>query len=330
MAGTSAIEGSVLFATGNQLVRYIIRQSGRQGRGIGFANPAYTYQTRMFSNGTTTIERQLEDSTQTPIISATNGGNVLVNGEGVNVTTAGEPGFFARGVGGDILATFWDESDNVVLEMNQAEEYIYAGYPITNADEDPQCAVCIKGENAEDARIGARFFGTPTTTTGAINVGSARGTIASPADSDQNDQLGVVNFVGHSGVGATGFSIGARILATATEDRTTTEHGTDLAFYTVETGSSTLVEGMRLKNNQTLQLKGELEMSVLTTSSSTNTGAQEAIIYQFNASSTTLTLQTADAIVGQFYIVKNTAGSGNVTVDTQGSETIDGSASITI
>lgn len=88
------------------------------------------------------------------------------------------------------------------FDINQGATtpYIYFddSFGITNADEDPQCAVCLKSEDGFGSRMGARYFGT-SSFGGRYVAGRARGTVASPATIQTNDIIGDYDFRGYDG-----------------------------------------------------------------------------------------------------------------------------------
>lgn len=115
----------------------------------------------------------------------------------------------------------------------------------------------------------------------------------------------------------------------------------NILFYTSD--GSPLVERMRIDSignvgigispNSKLQVDGSVAVKRVATAVSIPT-ADEVIIGVTDTSVTrTITIQTADIVVGRIFIIKDesgAAGTNNITIDTQGAETIDGAASVAI
>ena len=80
--------------------------------------------------------------------------------------------------------------------------------------------------------------------------------------------------------------------------------------------------------NSTLQNTGSLSLSIVTKTSNYTATASDYTIVMNNSSSRTVTLPTAEGITGRIYIIKKISGSyKNVTIATNGYETIDGASS---
>lgn len=76
-----------------------------------------------------------------------------------------------------------------------------------------------------------------------------------------------------------------------------------------------------------------LELSAITVTSNTTTSGEGQIYVDTSGGTVTLTLASADAVAGQVIMVKDIAGTSAtsaITIDTEGSETIDENASITL
>lgn len=85
--------------------------------------------------------------------------------------------------------------------------------------------------------------------------------------------------------------------------------------------------------NSKLEVNGSFAVKRVATAVSVNT-VDEVIIGVTDTSVTrTITIQTADIVVGRLFIIKDesgAAGTNNITIATQGAETIDGAASVAI
>lgn len=80
-------------------------------------------------------------------------------------------------------------------------------------------------------------------------------------------------------------------------------------------------------------VEGPNQLATRTVSGNVSTNAADQIIYVNTAAARTITLSTADCAEGRHIIIKDSTGgalANNITIDTQGSELIDGAASITI
>jgi hypothetical protein len=85
--------------------------------------------------------------------------------------------------------------------------------------------------------------------------------------------------------------------------------------------------------NSTLEVGGSLALKVLTASTNTNTANEVFVGITDTSSPRTVTIQSADIVEGRIFVIKDQsggAGTNNITIATQGSETIDGSSTITI
>jgi len=173
---------------------------------------------------------------------------------------------------------------------------------------------------------------------------SARGTKVSPTASQLNDFLGSVFFKGHDGVSFPSGS-SAEIRAIAAETFTVGNNGADIAFHVTANGSTTRLEKMRLTNDgklginqdtpaHLLDLQGSLGVKRVASGAGNVNTADEVIIGVDNtAAPRTVTLQTADTVVGRILFVKDEsggAGTNNITIGTEASETIDGAATLVI
>lgn len=84
----------------------------------------------------------------------------------------------------------------------------------------------------------------------------ARGTIASPSQTQSGDYLGSFGFRGYESGGPYATSDSARITCIAQAAQTSSNHAADLRFYTVPAGSTTVTEGFRIATTGALLCLG--------------------------------------------------------------------------
>jgi hypothetical protein len=91
---------------------------------------------------------------------------------------------------------------------------------------------------------GGNFFGTPS-----IGTKAAGGTRAAPAAIQDNNSLFTIKVDGYTGSGFSNNGGQGRIVFSATEDWSTTAHGTEMLFFTTPNGSTSAATQMRIENN---------------------------------------------------------------------------------
>ena len=112
---------------------------------------------------------------------------------------------------------------------------------------------------------------------------------------------------------------------------TAAANGTDGTVTSIEAGSG--LTGGTIAGSGTIALDANLSVSSLTTGYTAKTATYTVLpadnIINCTANTFTVTLPTAVGITGKRYTVKN-VGAGTITVDGDGSETIDGAADVTL
>jgi hypothetical protein len=93
-----------------------------------------------------------------------------------------------------------------------------------------------------------------------ITLNKSRGTQSAPTAVQANDLLGYLQYLGY---GATQYVEGSVIESVAAENWTDTAAGTDLDFYTNDTGSNSLHLDMELQHNGTINIGRELNGSAV-------------------------------------------------------------------
>lgn len=156
------------------------------------------------------------------------------------------------------------------------------------------------------------------------------------------DLLGRLDFQANSeSSGGDALLVGASIWAEADDTLAADNNTTDLVFATAV--SETAVEKMRLTStgqlgvgvepNSKLHVGGSLALDRTASAANVNSGDETIIGITDTTAARTVTLRSADTVAGRVYHVKDEsggAGTNNITIATEGSETIDGAASIAI
>lgn len=100
----------------------------------------------------------------------------------------------------------------------------------------------------------------------------------------------------------------------------------------ITNGGSTTI-GADSAPTATLQVVGDIAVDRTATAASANTAGETIVGVTDTTTPRTITLDTDDVVDGQIMIIKDEsggAGSNNITIDTEGTETIDGAASVVI
>lgn len=145
---------------------------------------------------------------------------------------------------------------------------------------------------------------------GFLNLGSARGTAASPTSTGNTDVLGTISFNGYNAV----FRGTAQIIATASEAWGAAAFGTTLTFGTTITSTTTMLTFITLNGSGVLTLASQNSANlVLTTASNIVTlsasGVLKAVsgVVGFSVVSTALTLGSLGSMVQPYGDMGNAA-----------------------
>lgn len=162
-----------------------------------------------------------------------------------------------------------------------------------------------------------------------LQVGRANGNFGSATAIVNNNQLGTQQYTGWDG---DSFDVGSSINGSACANWSNTDHCAVLNFNTVGAGSTTSTQ--RAQITEFGYSGGKIDFPVRTVSASgtTNISLDDYIVFcDATTNSPTLNLPTPNSLDNRLFIIKRIdtgGGGGTCTVATNGSETIDGNASI--
>jgi hypothetical protein len=159
----------------------------------------------------------------------------------------------------------------------------------------------------------------------------AGGTEATPATTPNDANIGAFAFASYFN-GDSEYKIAGQLLF-RTVGATTTNGVAGRLDLSLQNSSGSSNTPLRVEYNEVSFLSTNVNLPRSNSSTSTTTSEEVIIGITDTSAARTVTLQTADVVGGRVYIIKDesgAAGTNNITVDTQGAETIDGQASIDI
>lgn len=228
------------------------------------------------------------------------------------------------------------ESDNEthMLYVDGSEDQVVVG---------SNTAVTVGGVNAQfqvtgDASNNGFSFvrHSNDATSPKIYLSKSRGTSASPTIVNDGDVVGELSFYAFDGTdyATPGAKIEAKIDGTPGAD----DLPGSLHFYTTADGSNTLTERMTIKNDgligignttpvSTLDINGSFGRTVTNTTSDLTLDETHSIVTaNTNTGSITVTLPSVASSDNRTYTIVKTDAANNLTIDGNGAETINGSA----
>lgn len=203
----------------------------------------------------------------------------------------------------------------------------------------PATTIHAGGDGFSDLQLDT--YGGSAAAAGKMSGRKARGTLASPTPVLADDFL--LDFNGRGYVNGA-FSVArARVLLGVAQDWTSTAQGAYIAFYTTQNNTTTTDEKVRINHNgrvgiaettptSMLHVKGSIATAITTkTAAYTLLITDSVILANATSAAFTLTLPSAVGIEGRQYTLKKIDSSANaVTVDANGTQTIDGALTFSL